>query len=374
MSFSLDELSKNAVRELARQVRAIGLPDVLALYRRMNTTDREVALQSDVALLPPELAAATRLLVLGQAVAPADLESWLPREVPEALIALGMAVEGEDGALALDNIRLVDHLGVQVFCEQLSAGIRLYHGDDSLALARLLLPARGRVLDVCAGVGTQGLLCAWTADQVVSIEAQPEAARLYAVNSVLNGLEAKMDLRLGDSLDPVRGERFDLVCCNPPLLPVPADLPYPFVGAGGDDGLAVTRPLLQQVASLLQPGGRCYIVGTLLGGPYGPDLEPFETLARDGGIDILLLVPYRSRLGVGDVFFDGLVQTVYGYSRMIDSPLERDEIRARFTAHFRRMGHGFLYTFYVAATHRKGERGTVRLTKHYTGRNSLWDA
>ncbi len=35
--------------------------------------------------------------------------------------------------------------------------------------------------------------------------------------------------------------RFDLICMNPPLLPIPSGLGYPFIGDGGPDGLAVTR-------------------------------------------------------------------------------------------------------------------------------------
>ncbi len=38
---------------------------------------------------------------------------------------------------------------------------------------------------------------------------------------------------------------FSLVVVNPPLLPIPDEIPYPFVGDGGQSGLDITLHILK---------------------------------------------------------------------------------------------------------------------------------
>jgi release factor glutamine methyltransferase len=50
------------------------------------------------------------------------------------------------------------------------------------------------------------------------VDINPAAVRCALINSLLNGVDHKVDVRLGDLFAPVQGERFDLVLFNPPFL------------------------------------------------------------------------------------------------------------------------------------------------------------
>jgi HemK-related putative methylase len=86
-----------------------------------------------------------------------------------------------------------------------------------------------RVLEIGAGLGLAAVLAARGGAHVVAtdvVAAAVEAVRLYAG---LNGVS--VDARVGDCYAPVAGERFDLVCSNPPQMPTPP-------GRGRDDATA----------------------------------------------------------------------------------------------------------------------------------------
>src|SRR5207249_4314333 len=75
----------------------------------------------------------------------------------------------------------------------------------------------GSVLDVGTGNGLQALLAARHADQVVAVDISPRALRFGRFNALLNGIE-NVEFREGNLFDPVEGERFDLIVCNPPYV------------------------------------------------------------------------------------------------------------------------------------------------------------
>jgi release factor glutamine methyltransferase len=91
------------------------------------------------------------------------------------------------------------------------------------ALARYLdsepLQPGTRVLDVGTGSGIGAIFAARRGAQVVASDISPHAVRCARINALLNGLEARIDVRQGDLFETVRGERFDLVLCNPPYFP-----------------------------------------------------------------------------------------------------------------------------------------------------------
>jgi hypothetical protein len=128
------------------------------------------------------------------------LGEWLPltqviqifgEQVVEVCLEKSL-FQAHNGGLTLGGYKLVNHFGTAVFCERLHPNVRFYYGDDSAALGRLLTQARGSVLDLCAGVGTQGLVCAPTAQRVVSVEKQESAAWLYRLNAAVNGVHDRM--------------------------------------------------------------------------------------------------------------------------------------------------------------------------------------
>jgi release factor glutamine methyltransferase len=74
------------------------------------------------------------------------------------------------------------------------------------------------VLDMGTGSGVCAVFAAQHARRVVAVDINPAAVRCAAINTLLNNLDHKIDVRHGDLFAPVRGERFDLVLFNPPFL------------------------------------------------------------------------------------------------------------------------------------------------------------
>lgn len=73
-----------------------------------------------------------------------------------------------------------------------------------------------RVLDLGCGSGIGAAFAARRGAHVVASDINPEAVRNAQVNALALHLEDKIETRLGDLFEPVRGERFDVVLFNPP--------------------------------------------------------------------------------------------------------------------------------------------------------------
>ncbi len=96
-------------------------------------------------------------------------------------------------------------------------GVRLRTGAFlAQALDPHSCPPGARVLDLGTGSGL-GAVCAarWGA-QVIATDVNPEAARCARVNALAQHLEQRIETRVGDLFEPVRGERFDVILFNPP--------------------------------------------------------------------------------------------------------------------------------------------------------------
>ena len=112
-----------------------------------------------------------------------------------------------------------------------------------------------RALDLCTGSGIIALACARKAREVVAVDINPRAIEFARLNAALNGMVEKVDVRLGNLFDPVRGEKFDLITANPPFEPVPSGLQYYIHSDGGESGAETVEAIFDDVASYLKPGG-----------------------------------------------------------------------------------------------------------------------
>ena len=74
-----------------------------------------------------------------------------------------------------------------------------------------------RILDLGTGSGVCALAVAPHASHVIATDINPEAIRCAQINALMNHLEGKIEMRVGDLFEPVRDERFDLVIFNPPF-------------------------------------------------------------------------------------------------------------------------------------------------------------
>ena len=122
------------------------------------------------------------------------------------------------------------------------------------------LPVRAgeRVLEIGSGLGLAAVLAARAGAHVVATDIVPDAVEAIRGNAALNGVS--VDVRLGDCYAPVRGERFDLICSNPPQMPTPpgADREDAQAAAdnGGPDGWALLDRIIAGAPSHLAPRGR----------------------------------------------------------------------------------------------------------------------
>lgn len=84
-----------------------------------------------------------------------------------------------------------------------------------------LLQRDWEVLDMGTGSGICAVFAARYARRVVAVDINAAAVRCAGINALLNHLEHKIDVRLGDLFAPVSEERFDLVLFNPPFVQGP---------------------------------------------------------------------------------------------------------------------------------------------------------
>ena len=115
-----------------------------------------------------------------------------------------------------------------------------------------------RVLEIGAGLGLTAVLAARHGAVVVATDVVPAAVEAIRANAVLNGVT--VDARLGDCYAPVTGERFDLVCSNPPQMPTPPGRERDDAAAaadnGGVNGWEILDRIIAGAPAHLRPGGR----------------------------------------------------------------------------------------------------------------------
>ena len=125
---------------------------------------------------------------------------------------------------------------------------------------------RGVVADIGTGCGCIALSLAveGTFERVVAVERSAEAAALARENVAVVQPAVPVEVREGDWLAPLAGERYRAIVSNPPYLTEaeygaldPAVLQFEPREAlvSGADGLTATRALLAGASALLEPGG-----------------------------------------------------------------------------------------------------------------------
>jgi methylase of polypeptide subunit release factors len=115
---------------------------------------------------------------------------------------------------------------------------------------------RPRALDIGTGSGIGAIFAARLGYQVVAVDLNPEAVRCARINVMLNHLDERVEIFLGDLFAPVAGQRFDLVVFNPPFFRgVPTD-PLDQAWRATD----VIERFAAGLGQVLRPGGQAHIV------------------------------------------------------------------------------------------------------------------
>lgn len=143
--------------------------------------------------------------------------------------------------------------------------------ETEVLVGEVLGWAKGRgepltALDVGTGTGAIALSLALEGAfaRVVATDVSEEALSLARENALRTGATDRVEFRHGTLLDPVGGERFDVIACNPPYI-AEEDRPslqpevreYEPAAAlfGGRDGYAVVLPLVEGAADVLATDG-----------------------------------------------------------------------------------------------------------------------
>lgn len=164
---------------------------------------------------PPAQAALIRLLVLGNSVDATLVDGALV----DSLERHGL-VQDEAGTLRA-RVRVVPHDHLLIASDILVAThpnhVAAVH-RPSAVLGNLTVRRHvRRAADIGTGNGIQALLCAAHAEHVVATDVNERALSFAEFNAALNGID-NIEFRAGSFLEPVAGERFDLVVSNPPYV------------------------------------------------------------------------------------------------------------------------------------------------------------
>lgn len=231
------------------------------------------------------LAGLVALFLLGRAV-PADVLAASP-VAPGELVGLGLAEETEDGLRSTVDLRphAADD-GTELYVasdlgeSQRPGVLRRDHvlgiGQASLTLAQTTDRRRvGRALDLGTGCGIQTFHLLAHAGHVTATDISERALGFTRFNLLLNAqslaldperLEERVSLRAGSLLEPVRGERFDLVVSNPPFVitpRAPGESPADrfTYRDGGLPGDRIVADLVQQLPGVMAPGATAHLLG-----------------------------------------------------------------------------------------------------------------
>ena len=140
------------------------------------------------------------------------------------------------------------------------------------------------VLDMGTGSGVCAVFAARHARRVVAVDINASAVRCARINTLLNRVDDRIDVRHGDLFEPVAGQRFDLVLFNPPFLTGEArndrDRAWRANGVG--------ERFAEGLAMHLKPGGAALLLLSTFG-----DAQVFLEPLRRRGHDVAPLAEQR---------------------------------------------------------------------------------
>lgn len=307
---SLNSLSSNPLRRLDT-LGVTGFLDTLDIsidpfecaHRIWNQLDRE----------HQELVS---FLMLGGEI---DLDSEVAKRsllkgTVETIASLGLLSE-HNGNASLSGLSLIRYHGIWLFADAPSPSPLLYFGSDSIGLARRLSPSPGKnALDLCSGPGIQALILAKSGMHVTAIDINPIASEICQLNALVNGISEDLTILTGslyNALNNIESScSYELITVNPPLLPIPEDVPYPFVGDGGPDGLNITSKVIRGAGDKLTDSGYLSAIGMI--GLGTNNQSAFERIQNDllqAGLNGVLTIISSFNLGPQSGWIDGIACT-----------------------------------------------------------------
>lgn len=220
------------------------------------------------------------LLLLGDGVPVEECERSLGAGAA-VLVAAGLAEE--QGGSLQGLARVVPHDDLLIASDRLDveqadrvAGV--HRPSATLAHLTIREPVEC-ALDLGTGNGIQAILLSRHAERVIATDVNERALAFAAFNTALNGA-CNVELRAGNLLEPVAGQRFGCIACNPPYVISPDSL-FTFRDSGlpGD---RISEELARGLPALLEPGGFATLMASWVQSGTDPPARPREWLAGSG--------------------------------------------------------------------------------------------
>lgn len=359
-----------AIRKLRSLVILSSYTDVYLTYGICHSQKvPHPVLKKNYEKFPSPLKELVTLFLLGDSCKLSSLEKYLSKEEISAFVTLGVFSEEENQSI-VSPLVLMPYHGYLIFHERFRDGkdISVYMGDDSIALAsHLTPPPGGRCLDLCTGSGIQTLVCSSHANEVIGVDIQKRAVEVATINTYLNMQENRISIHKGNLYSPVKGEKFDLICANPPLLPAPSNIKAPICADGGEDALEITYKILEGLVDHLNHGGICQIIGTCLGDKERPFMiKDMKKLSKEIKCNINITFPVSMPVErwVGPLAANSLIYCNKNIKRS----------QAAFRKLFQKLRATHLYTFYLTAIKTTSNKFEVNSINQYKdSKLGLWN-
>ena len=194
----------------------------------------------------------------------------------------------------------VDFRGLEIHCDrralipraETELLVEAVHGSEFRVQGLL------RIADVCTGTGCIGLALAAELPnaEVMAIDISPEALALAKENAERLGLGDRFQCLENNLLEGVEENSLDVVVSNPPYIfsnvwknldASVKEFEPQLALDGGEDGLDLIRPLVEQAARVLKPGG-----GLFLEIGYDQGQAVFQCLEKAGFENIQIIQDY----------------------------------------------------------------------------------
>ena len=155
-----------------------------------------------------------------------------------------------------------------------------------------------KIIDVCTGTGCIGLVLAHELPdaEVIAVDISPEALALAKENSERLGLSEKFQTLENNLLEGVEANSLDVVVSNPPYIfskvwkkldASVKEFEPQLALDGGEEGMDLIIPLVEQAAKVLKPGGGLFLE---IGFDQGEAV--FQCLEKSGFQNIQIIQDY----------------------------------------------------------------------------------
>ena len=256
--------------------------------------------------LSPALTCLFELFIAEATLTEDDLESALCQHLLADLRTAGLLAEAPDGGIR-GTVHILPVGDILVASDRRELHARREAdmvpgpGGPTRTLLEFAFPGpMGNLLDLGCGPGVLGLLSGAGAARVVSTDINPRALAFTRFNAALNGRE-NVECREGSLFEPVQGERFDRILCNPPFAISPART---FLYRDGEEG--IVRTILREAPGYMAPGGALQMMTEWPEPAGGHWWQWLEEWCRDMDADVHVLRLYSH--GNGDHTWRWLVQ------------------------------------------------------------------